>query len=371
MKLSSIKETYFTPAISDGSRVNNFNIIRFVAAILVLYGHMAHLMEVPVTMFLGQEVSSIGVKTFFIISGYLITKSYLKDSNFLRYMVRRCFRIFPGLIAVTLLTVLVIGGVMSELPFFDYILNPGTRLYIRNMFLYPIYNLPGVFVNGYPLNGAINGSLWSLPVEFAAYLLLPVTVIIFKKLKCLKSGIFACAVIFLAASVLKMIYMPAARYVLYGTNWFDGLVLIPYFFIGALYSFPEAKKYLNVQLGAALFIFAAFFSFSYEISEVIIAIVLPYFIFSFALAPNPFFGNWFSKCDFSYGIYLYSFPVQQVVYHQLKKFFAPSLNIASLICFVVSLVCAVFSWYVVEKPAQNLGKFILKKLEPKKAQRKE
>lgn len=97
-------------------------------------------------------------------------------------------------------------------------------------------------------------------------------------------------------------------------------------------------------------------------------IVLPYFIFSFAYALKPFFGNWFAKCDFSYGLYLYSFLIQQIIYHQLKKFFDPSLNITSLICFVFAFLCAVVSWYLIEKPTQALAKKLLAKMKP---QRKE
>lgn len=360
--LRLFKEKYFSPIETPSSRINNFNFIRFIAAIMVLYGHMGPIMGLPQFVICGQAVSTLGVKIFFIISGYLITKSYLNDNHFGRYMIRRCFRIFPGLIGVVCFVVFVLGPITTAMPLAQYFRDPGTKMYFRNILMFPVYTLPGVFTN-YTYPNAINGSLWSLPVEFTLYLILPVVLIAFRKMKNPKIGVLCVALLVSVADLVHIIFSSGARCVVWGNNLPDWLALIPFFFIGSFFSFPEMKKYLNFQLGTAMMIGIALFSFSYEISEVLLLLVLPYFILSFALIDRPIFGNWFSKCDFSYGLYLYGFIIQQLFYHQFQKCGCnPTMNQMMFICFIITLFCAVVSWYLIEKPAQKLGKMIIKKI---------
>ena len=73
-------------------RRNNINVIRFIAASAVIYGHMAHLTGLPVPQICGEEVSSLAVKVFFVLSGYLIAQSYQRDPDPFRYLVRRLER---------------------------------------------------------------------------------------------------------------------------------------------------------------------------------------------------------------------------------------------------------------------------------------
>ena len=364
----SVKNKYFKPQEKLTPKTNNFNIMRFVAAIMVIYGHMAAIMGVSPHTVCGQAVSSLGVKIFFAISGYLITKSYLTDSNKLRYLIKRCLRIFPGLIAVVLVAAFIIGPFITRLPLNEYFTNPATYTYLLNILLFPIYSLPGVFENNiYPV--AVNGSLWSLPVEFAMYLLLPLLIVLFKKLKMLRPGILVTALAFLIADCLKIAYFPSARVVFWGTNWADALSLIPVFFIGSLLSFPEFKKYLNLQFATALMILVSLVSLDTLKSEIAVALVLPYFTISFALTEKPFFGNWFNKADFSYGIYLYGFIIQQlaVLYWGNKGL---TLNEMTFICTVITFVLAVASWYLVEKPAQSFSHKITNLLKLREARKR-
>lgn len=92
---------YFMPTDATGPRTNNFNVIRIIAAAMVIYGHMSSLMGLPVHGVYGQSVSTLAVKILFIVSGYLVMKSLMSDSHFGRYMLRRSFRIFPGLIGLS------------------------------------------------------------------------------------------------------------------------------------------------------------------------------------------------------------------------------------------------------------------------------
>lgn len=153
-------------------RTNNFDALRLLAATVVVYGHAFPLTKTAQVVILGNSVESLAVKVFFVISGYLISESWLRDPQINRFLIRRALRIFPALIVVVLLSVLVLGPLATTLSIAGYFGNISVLMYLKNIFLYPVYYLPGVFQsNPYPI--AVNGSLWSLPVEFSMYLLTP------------------------------------------------------------------------------------------------------------------------------------------------------------------------------------------------------
>lgn len=354
---------YFTPTDTISPKVNNFNIIRFFAAFMVIYGHMSSIMGYAAFPVFSQRVSTIAVKIFFIVSGYLITKSYLSDSHFGRYMIRRTFRIFPALIVLVLLTVFVVGPALTTLPLSEYFSNLNTWRYFKNLAFSPVYALPGVFTDAtYP--NAVNGSLWTLPVEFAMYLVLPIFVILFKKLGSIKWGMGVMAVVTLTLSILQIMLFPTASFVVWGNDLLQTLPLLPYFFIGSVFSFSEMRKYLNLQAAIALVILASFVLADAAVMEIVVAIVLPYFVLSLALCEKPIFSKWFAKSDFSYGLYLYGFVVQQVVYSFLRPYNISVLPMA-LICFGATLVFAITSWYFVEKPMQAVGQAWIRRLRNK------
>ena len=113
---------------------------------------------------------------------FFIAKSWESDSNPVRYMTKRVFRIFPALIAFTLVAAYVIGPILSTFTINEYFQSPLVRNYLRNILLFPAYSLPGVFeTNPYP--NAVNGSLWTLPIEFAMYILVPIILILAGKKK--------------------------------------------------------------------------------------------------------------------------------------------------------------------------------------------
>src|ERR1700752_3329146 len=76
-----------------------FDLLRLIGALLVLYGHAFPLAGQPAPGFLGNHIQTVGVKIFFVISGYLITKSWLNDPSLPRFAKKRFLRIFPGLAA--------------------------------------------------------------------------------------------------------------------------------------------------------------------------------------------------------------------------------------------------------------------------------
>ena len=357
--ISRIGEKYFSPQEALGDRVNNFNIIRIIAAAMVIYGHMSSIMGVYKHTVYDQAVSTLAVKILFVISGYLIMGSLMNDSHYGRYMIRRSFRIFPGLIGVVLFAIFVIGPLSTSLTLGEYFSSVTTWQYLRNIVLYPIYVLPGVFAD-YVYPNAVNGSLWTLPIEFALYLILPALLYVFKKMDIVEHGLGIVTGICIVSDCVYTQWFPDARLVVYGTNWFDALAIIPYFFMGSFIALPKIKKLLNIQIATLLMVLLAIFKVSAAKYELALCLILPYFVLSVALTERPVFSRWFEKCDFSYGLYLYGFVIQQAVSHQLQKIGNFSLNQEFLISFTITFVCAVFSWYIIEKPMQTIGKNLIK-----------
>ncbi len=348
------------------SRENNLNIIRFIAAVMVIYGHMYPIMGQYSYTIMNQAISTIGVEIFFVISGYLITTSFLNEKSVFCYGVKRFFRIIPGLLAVCLVSVFVIGPLVSDYSVRVYFTEHFREAieYLKNVLLYPIYSLPGVFVdNVYP--STVNGSLWTLPIEAALYVIVPLIIVVTGKKKGYKYGLVLCFSFVLIFNTIKLTKYPQSRLVIWGSDVMQAMNLVPYFLIGAIFTFYKVKKLLNIQVGTLLFFIAIMLNMSYAKTQIIMVFVLPYFIFSLAFANKPVFTKFGTKIDLSYGIYLYGFIIQQILVKYLSKY-ELSVNVMFIISTLLSMLCAVASWYLIEKPMQKLGKIIVKKYKARK-----
>lgn len=328
---------------------DNLSAIRLMAAIVVIYGHSFPLTGLGSPGYLSNGIQTIAVKIFFIISGMLITESWVRDPNILRYAQRRLLRIIPGLLIICVLTAFVVGPLLSDLSFKEYYGRSETYQYLWNIVFYPVYELPGVFLsNIYPV--AVNGSLWTLPVEMAMYMVVPL-VMLFGKFT--KAAIFVFAVGSLAISIIVLrCPEPLAAYVVYGTNLWSAADIVPYFFAGMAITVFDLKKHANLQISFIIFIIAPFFAFNSAVAEVALLIVLPFVVMSFAYAVKPRFSFVDRLGDISYGVYLYGFLVQQIVVEYLELGRTPAVN--TLLTLVPVIVLGYLSWNFVEKPALKL-----------------
>ena len=159
--------------------INNFDFFRFLAATLVIYSHAFPLSgngyngELFVKLTNSQmSGGSIGVGIFFLMSGYLIAKSWDGNPNIAQFVRKRILRIIPGLMVCVLVSMLVIGPIYTALPIKEYFFHNDTISYIKNVFLWETrFTLGGTFV-GLPYANVINGSLWTLKYEIRCYLIL-------------------------------------------------------------------------------------------------------------------------------------------------------------------------------------------------------
>ncbi len=156
----------------NGKR-NNFDLIRLSAAVLVLFSHSYPLSArttEPLQSFTGYDTfGTLAVEVFFLISGLLITKSWMDTPHAGDFIRKRFLRIFPAFAAVTLLSVFALGPVFTQIPLKEYFSSRLTWSYLGNPFMLPTrYSLPGVFESN-PYPAAVNGSIWSLPLEILMY----------------------------------------------------------------------------------------------------------------------------------------------------------------------------------------------------------
>lgn len=160
-------------ALSD-PRQKNSNILRLIAASAVIFSHAADIgtgEHDVIYQWIGISGGSIAVCAFFSISGMLIYRSIIHSGSLRIYVIARSLRIFPGLWVMLLLTTLLLGPLVTELPAPDYFGHPQTPEYFYgNAVLYlPQYLLPEVF-EGNPV-AAVNAPLWTLRFEFTCYIL--------------------------------------------------------------------------------------------------------------------------------------------------------------------------------------------------------
>lgn len=332
------------------NRENNFDVMRIVAAVVVIFGHAHPLSSQPDPVLLGNSVQSVAVKIFFVVSGFLVAKSWWSDPHLGRFLVRRGLRLFPALFVLLALTVLVLGPVFTTLPIQEYAASGSTaRYFLHNLVLYPVYALPGVFAHN-PYPGAVNGSLWSLPVEVSMYLLLPV-IATFAMLAKSRAVFVAIATIGIALSLYYLQVVPAEnQLVWWGTGSRSVADVGPYFFLGAIIAVTPLERMLNPGFALFLVGIAALFQLPhYWMQQLVLMVVLPYVVLSFSTIATPYLSRAGRFGDPSYGIYLYGFPVQQALFAVGGSSMGPLENTAFAVPIVV--VLAYLSWHAIEKRA--------------------
>ena len=315
---------------------------------MVLYGHGFVFLGLPEPMFMQWlPLGPLGVYIFFSISGYLVAQSWERDPSVIRFLMRRSLRIFSALFVCTVLSVCVLGPLLTEVTQSEYWKSEHTRGYFSNLYLYITYYLPGVFTSN-KLPNAVNGSLWSLPVEFAMYLL----IVIIGFVRAPKWGVLAAALVFMALSA-GWAFQATEMLVYYRTDMRQLVLCGVYFFVGACMNQFKLDRFFNLTYALAAVI--VWLALSRWIVVFIMAswFFLPFIVLAFGTAKNSPLAR-VTPWDFSYGIYIYAFPIQQTIVYLFPKidflaYFGST--------FVITVALAALSWLFVEKPALKLKPF--------------
>jgi peptidoglycan/LPS O-acetylase OafA/YrhL len=351
--LSSIHKKWRVIGNLSKDRSNNFDAIRFLAASAVIFSHSYPVTtgndnkEVLYILSKGQiTCGSIAVAIFFTVSGFLICYSWEKSNSTITFLKSRILRIFPGLFFVLLFAMFILGPLVTDLPLKYYFFNIKTYTYIESITLHNIqqYYLPGVFIHNiyHPIVGPIvNASLWTLEYEFLFYIIVAILGIIGALRKSSVLGFF---IIFFALPV-------TLRYIHLSPWCFNTMELFRYFAAGMIFylfrMYIPLNRYLAF-LSASILILLLFIGKFVEIFP------LPgsYLIFYFAFSKNIKLYSFAKYGDFSYGLYIYSFPIQQTITFYFHNDIYPLANF--IFSYPIVLTFAIISWHIIERPFLKL-----------------
>lgn len=328
---------------------NNFDHIRLFLALGVFLFHVSDLTKLADFKFFNSFVNAeIAVHSFFIVSGSLIFMSYERSSSLKRYFVKRFRRIAPGYIMVILLSFLFLS-LLSTLPIRDYFTSPeSAQFLLANLttlnFLHP--SLPGVFEDHY--YKAVNGALWTIKVEVAFYLTVPIIAYFYRWISPGK----LLGIVF----VLSALYYFAMGY-FYEQSYHPLYLILQrqlpaqmmFFSAGALlyYYLELFKRYSHILLLAAISAYIlqslADMHYLYPLYALSLSVIVIYLALIF-----PYLGNIARYGDLSYGIYIWHFPIIQT-FISLHLFDAHPMQ-AFLGLVTIILLFSWLSWHLVEKP---------------------
>lgn len=287
-------------------RDNNLNLIRFIAAILVIFSHSfpltANGMDYIGRITDGQiDCGGIAVSIFFFYGGFLICRSVNRIKTAKEYFKVRLKRIIPPLAFVTFVLAFIVGPVFTDYSVKDYLLNVNTYKYLLNSILVLVHDLPGVFVsNAY--GATVNGPLWTLPIEFLCYIMCYVLYAMrFLETKKLRWIVFPAFLLYIAAdyvlgeSLLKAALRPAMLF-------FVGMLCYVY------------RSYIKIRTGYAVLAFCGCIIGAWlGIFNIVIFICFTYFLLWLAFGTGIKCDKFGTKYEISYGMYLTGWPIQQCI----------------------------------------------------------
>jgi peptidoglycan/LPS O-acetylase OafA/YrhL len=343
-----------------------FDFLRVALATLVVFNHSFLIVEGSyntVDKYNLWAVFGTTMPVFFALSGFLITGSAqrlkLKD-----FLLNRSLRIVPALAVDIFVAAIVIGSLVTTDPWHTYFTDSRFFHYFLNIIGFIHYELPGVFISN-PFANQVNGSLWTVPFEIGCYAIMSCLILCGAVRS--RTGITIAAVVFVAVYYLLYFYFsthpspfaaetPVNHYL---QNFVSGRgnFLYFYFLAGAIvYNFRYQLLYsgrlalaagglilLNgigvVPLGAA--------------KPLILALPVGYLTAYLGLLPMRKLPL-YSRGDYSYGIYLYAYPLQQLLVSRFPGQFSvvPHFILSTMLVTGVAMV----SWHCIEKPVLRIRK---------------
>jgi peptidoglycan/LPS O-acetylase OafA/YrhL len=329
------------------SRENNFNLLRMLAAGLVLFSHAFALSsgkasEEPLQSVMHMTLAQIAVDVFFISSGFLIAKSLVHAASLGQFVRFRCLRILPALWVALILITVVTGLWFSSVRSVEFFSDPMTYTFLlRNAVLvFGIqHGLPGVFEFA-PMPRLVNASLWTLPYEVAMYIGLASVWVLLKRVS-IKTQIGFDLMVLLIAILSMSVYLFSID------DHPSNLVrLCAFFFSGATLFLYGKKIRLSGWIAGGLFL-SWLLTLSFPaISLRLYAVAIPYITLYLALVPAGTFRKYNQVGDYSYGLYIYAWPVQQAIATLIRGITPVEMVVTS---FLATLFLAVLSWHFLEK----------------------
>lgn len=327
----------------NGLTENNFGVIRLALAALVILAHSPEIIdgdrsrEIATSIWGTVTFGTVAVDGFFIVSGYLITASYMNSSGFWAYMWKRALRIYPAFLVAFALCVFVFGplGGMNSLTAGEAIKNT------LKAFILAEPSLTGVFPTlRYPV---INGAMWTIAYEFRCYLLVGLLGVL--GLLRFRLGILVVGLCLLTLNGFGLVPTFSIR----GLGDVLGEAsltarLFGVFLLGAsFYLYRDTLRYRGWMAGACAFALVGIL-FIDQLAEIGIATLGAYALFwlAFSTPVVPL------RHDISYGLYLYAWPISSLlVYYWITP--DPWLNAGATVA--LASIFGLASWLLIERPA--------------------
>lgn len=344
---------------------NNFDFLRLLFALFVIITHSITLSGSsscdPLQYVTAKQftLSDFGLAGFFTISGYLVFESLKRSTSFFDYFRKRILRIYPGLVIALIITI-ILGCIVSNISIKEYFRNSSPWSYFvfhLLMFCQRPHFIQGVFErNPYPYE--VNGSLWTIQYEFLFYTILSLLFLLRERriflIMLVVVSFFSAIIIYYAKDFLipgYLYYYIKKPFQVFDYDFFFSFGF--YFCSGVILANFKSflQKYKIYLLFVSVLLSVIFVS--QNVFIVASHFVLPIFIISSGLMQTKWINNLGNRMgDFSYGVYIYGFLIQQTLMNYFKY------NYMELIFLTIpiSLLCGYLSWNYIERPFLNLKK---------------
>jgi peptidoglycan/LPS O-acetylase OafA/YrhL len=341
------------------NRSNSFNAVRLMAALAVFVSH--GFLIVPIgnhsepldgaAFNLGQ----IAVNIFFFLSGLMLSRSFALKPHLASFVAARMLRIFPGLVVCGLVTALLVGPLNTTLGLDAYFRDPATVFYPFKVLLQVSrVPLPGVFTFGME-PGEINVPLWTIKYEllaYSAFLAIPI-------LGLFGSRRFAGLAVVLLGGLLIVSGDSHA----FDTSLLGSLIRFGFCFALGMLAFLYRKRIKPSWPGAIFLVIVAFYVTSLAFGEVMSVVAFAYLAVTLGATSLPVVTRLTNRADISYGLYLYSFPIQQAAIAKYGTTLDHAIY-ATILAATFAILLATLSWFYVEKPALSLKKAMARSYPP-------
>lgn len=325
---------------------NNFGLIRLITASLVILNHSTAIFP---NGYHTPETGYLRLWIFFFLSGLFITSSFSNSKTYSSFVIMRICRLWPALIVCTFLTVFLMGPIVTSVSLEQYFKSDLTWKYLlSNSVIFNIkYFLPGVFTANY-FREVVNNPLWTIPMELKCYGIIFVLGFLgfFKRKWTVLLG-FGIIIMYLFNT--KMNFWEITS---------NSIVLYILFMLGSISYFFRKYIYIDYRISVLLLSVLSvvyYFSFSEILLVPITQLALIYT--SLTLGASSVFKKIKLPGDYSYGMYIYGFLVQQTIAHYLPQISA----LASVVLTMpILVVLGAISWHLIENPSLKFGKRLAK-----------
>ncbi len=298
---------------------------------------------------------TLALPLFFVVSGYLITASAIKN-NFKSFMIKRFARIYPGYFVSVVMVFILFAPITYAIIYNGFSingylsLNPSPFDYLINGIFYNIFTPIGDMLVKLQINGW-NTSTWTLFYEFLCYILIGIVITLLKKLKIKNFTtviiLLYLFMIFCSFIIPRPVNPPETELDELGCFFNFSSIFLG----GSIVYLIKDKLIFNIKYLILSLIFCIIIMsiLNYGYATSICAIPMTYIVLYLAI--NLKSPKFIQKNDISYGIYIYSWPIQTML-TGYYKFYNPNMNVFEfgIISLILSIVIGLLSWYLVEKP---------------------